>query len=198
MNRSVCITTPVSESQIRQLKIGDVVYVTGILVTARDQAHNKMIRLIEEERKMPIDLNGLAIYHCGPIVTRVNDEWVVVSAGPTTSMRMEPFESEIIRSFNVRLVIGKGGMGRKTEKAMRDHGAAYGAYTGGAAVLAAKSIKRVKLVEWLDLGTPEALWVFEVENFGPLIISIDAHGGNLYTEVRRNAERNARNLTYKG
>ena len=198
MNRSVCITTPVSESQIRQLKIGDVVYVTGILVTARDQAHNKMIRLIEEERKMPIDLDGLAVYHCGPIVTRVNDEWVVVSAGPTTSMRMEPFESEIVRSFNVRLVIGKGGMGRKTEKAMSEHGAAYGAYTGGAAVLAAKSIKRVKLVKWLDLGTPEALWVFEVENFGPLIISIDAHGGNLYTEVRRSAEKNAQKLSYKG
>jgi fumarate hydratase subunit beta len=198
MNHSLRIRTPVSERQIRQLNVGDVVYVTGNLVTARDQAHKRMVRFIEEGKKMPIDLDGLGIYHCGPIVTRVNDGWVVVSAGPTTSMRMEPFESEIIRSFNVRLVIGKGGMGRKTEKAMRDHGAAYGAYTGGAAVLAAKSIKRVKLVEWLDLGTPEALWVFEVENFGPLTISIDAHGGNLYTKVRRDARKNAQKLSYKG
>jgi len=198
MNHSVVIKTPISESQIRELEVGDIVYVTGILVTARDQAHKRMIRFVEEETKMPIDLDGLAIYHCGPIVKRVDGKWVVVAAGPTTSMRMEPFQSEIIRRTNVRLIIGKGGMGRETEKAMSEHGAAYGAYVGGAAVLAAKSIKSVKLVEWLDLGTPEALWAFEVERFGPLIISIDSHGGNLHMEVLRDAEKNAEKLFYRG
>jgi fumarate hydratase subunit beta len=198
MGHFVGIKTPISESQIRELKVGDVVYVTGILVTARDQAHKRMIRFIEEETEMPIDLDGLAIYHCGPLVKKVNGKWVVVAAGPTTSMRMEPFQSEIIRCFNVRLIIGKGGMGRETEKAMSEHGAAYGAYVGGAAVLAAKSIKNVKLVEWLDLGTPEALWAFEVERFGPLTISIDSHGGNLYTKVLRDAEKNAEKHFYRG
>ena len=191
MNRSISIETPISESQVRELKVGDVIYVTGILITARDQAHRRMVRFIEEERKMPIDLNGLAVYHCGPIVERVNDEWVVVAAGPTTSMRMEPFESRVIRTFNVKLIIGKGGMERETEKAMKEYGAAYGAFTGGAAALAAKSIKRVRGVEWLDLGMPEALWVFEVEHFGPLIVCIDADGGNLFMEIRRKAEKNA-------
>lgn len=190
MNRSVSIKTPISESQIRELKVGDIIYVTGTLITARDQAHKRMIQFIEEGKKMPINLNGLAIYHCGPIVKRVHDEWLVVAAGPTTSMRMERFEGKVIRSFNVRLIIGKGGMGEVTEKAMREYGAAYAAFTGGAAVLAAKSVKRVRDVKWLDLGMPEALWVFEVEDFGPLIISIDAHGGNLFMEIRRKAEKN--------
>ena len=198
MNHTIVIKTPILESQIRELKVGDIVYVTGILVTARDQAHKRMIRFIEEKTKMPIDLDGLPIYHCGPIVKRVDGKWVVVAAGPTTSMRMEPFQSEIIRSFNVRLIIGKGGMGRETEKAMSEHGAAYGAYVGGAAVLAAKSIRNVKRVEWLDLGTPEALWAFEVERFGPLTISIDSHGGNLYTKVLRDAEKNAEKHFYRG
>jgi len=190
LSRILKIETPISESQVRDWKIGDVVYLTGTIITARDQAHKRMVKFLEEHKGMPFNLKGLAIYHCGPIVKRLNSEWIVISAGPTTSMRMERFEDKIIRSLNVRLIIGKGGMSAKTGEAMKEYGAAYGAFTGGAAVLAARLIKRVRQVEWLDLGMPEAIWVFEVENFGPLIISIDARGGNLFEEIRFRAEKN--------
>jgi len=189
MSRVVKIETPISERQMRDLEVGDVLYLTGTVVTARDQAHRRILEFLKERRSLPFNLDGLAIYHCGPVVKKSDDEWFVIAAGPTTSMRMERLESRIIEDLNVRLVIGKGGMGAKTAEAMRKFGAVYGAFTGGAAVLAARSIKRVKQVEWLDLGMPEAVWVLEVENFGPLTISIDAHGGNLYEEVRRKAKR---------
>ena len=189
MSRTLNIETPISENQIRDLEVGDIVYLAGTIVTARDQAHKRMVEFLEEQKRIPVDLNGLAMYHCGPIVRRSNDKWSVIAAGPTTSMRMEEFEEKIITDLKVRLIIGKGGMGKKTEQAMRKFGAAYGAFTGGAAVLAARRIKKVTQVEWLDLGMPEAVWVFEVEDFGPLIISIDAHGGNLFEEVRQRAQR---------
>jgi tartrate/fumarate subfamily iron-sulfur-dependent hydro-lyase beta chain len=148
-----------------------------------------MVNFIRESKKIPIDLNEIAIYHCGPIVKKMNDEWTAISAGPTTSMRMEQFEDKIIQSLNVRLVIGKGGMGSKTEKAMQEFGAVYGAFPGGAAVLAASFIKKIEKVVWIDLGMVEAMWFFNVENFGPIIISIDSHGGNLYKEIRNRAEK---------
>ncbi len=134
--------------------------------------------------------DGLPLYHCGPLVKRTNNEWTVLAAGPTTSMRMEAFEDEVIKNFGVRLVIGKGGMGEKTSMAMKEHGAVYGAFTGGAAVLASRLIKKVKNVEWLDLGVPEAVWTFEVDKFGPLIVCMDSHGNNLYFKVRTEAENN--------
>jgi len=194
MSRTVRIKTPISESQVRDLKVGDVIYVTGTMVTARDAAHKRMIKFIEKKKSMPINFDGSVIYHCGPIVKRVGEEWIVVAAGPTTSMRMERFESQIIKNFNVRLIIGKGGMGSETQRAMKEYGAVYGTFTGGAAVLAAKLIKKVKGVEWLDLGMPEALWIFEVEDFGPLIVSIDTHGNNLFEKVRRKAEKTLRRI----
>jgi tartrate/fumarate subfamily iron-sulfur-dependent hydro-lyase beta chain len=110
---------------------------------------------------------------------------MVVAAGPTTSTRMELFEDKVIAKFKVRLVIGKGGMGEKTTSAMKKHGAVYGAYTGGTALLAARTIKKIKSVAWLELGMPEAMWVLEVEKFGPLVIAIDAHGNNLYKELNK-------------
>jgi len=137
---------------------------------------------------LPISLEGLAVFHCGPIVKKEGDKWIVVAAGPTTSTRMDQFEDEFIKAFKVRVVIGKGGMGKKTTDGMQKYGAVYGAFTGGAGVLAAKSIKKVTTVEWLaDLGMPEALWVFEVEEFGPLTIAIDSRGNNLYEEVSKKA-----------
>jgi len=188
LGQTLEVKTPISEKQIRDLNAGDTIYVTGTVVTARDQAHKRMVECIQAGEKIPVDLNGLAVYHCGPVVKRVGDKWTVIAAGPTTSMRMEQYEDVIIKKFNVRLIIGKGGMGPRTQEAMREIGAVYGAFTGGAAVLAAKLIKEVKQVEWLDLGMPEALWALEVENFGPLIISIDTHGHNLFEEVRSTAQ----------
>jgi len=183
------LRTPLGE-EIRKLKAGDTVYLSGVVVTARDKAHERAMG-----RELPF-LSNSAIYHCGPLM-RKNEEWEVVAAGPTTSSRMEAFEHEFIKKFGVRMIIGKGGMGNKTAEACREHGAVYCAFTGGAAILAAKSIKRVRDVFWLDeLGMTEAMWVFEVEEFGPLVVTIDSHGSNLTEKIRKRAEEKARNVKF--
>ncbi|HIE19058.1 TPA: fumarate hydratase [Candidatus Bathyarchaeota archaeon] len=187
--RKIELHTPLSEKKIRRLNVGDHLFISGRLITARDAAHKRMMKYTAEKRKLPFSFEGSALYHCGPLVRKVEDEWIVFAAGPTTSMRMEPFEAEVIENLGVRLVIGKGGMGEKTMDAMKRFGAVYGVFTGGAAVLAAKHIKRVVRVEWLDLGMPEAAWVFEVNRFGPLIVGMDSHGRSLYEEVRIETRR---------
>lgn len=181
--------TPISEEEIRKLKVGDIIYVSGTMVTARDQAHRRALEYYKQGKKLPVDLEGGVVYHCGPVVRKVDDKWEVVAAGPTTSTRMELFEDEFIKTFKVRVVVGKGGMGERTTKAMKEFGAVYAAFTGGAAVLAAKGIKRVVGVEWLDLGTPEALWILEVEDFGPLTVAIDSHGNNMYLSVMEEVKK---------
>jgi fumarate hydratase subunit beta len=184
------LTTPISEEQIRKLKANDVVYITGTIVTARDQAHKRALQLYKEGKQLPIDLEGLAVFHCGPIVKKEGDKWTIVAAGPTTSTRMDIFEDEFIKNFKTRVIIGKGGMGKRTADAMQKYGAIYGAFTGGAAVLAAKALKTVKTVEWFDLGMPEALWILEAEEFGPLTVAIDAYGNNLFEDVKKKTEEN--------
>ena len=131
------LRTPVSEEEVRKLAVNDTIYITGTIVTARDAAHKRALDLHKNGKKLAINLDGLAVFHCGPIVKQENGGWRVVAAGPTTSTRMEPFEDEFIKNFKVRVVIGKGGMSNKTVKAMKKYGAVYGAFTGGAAVLAA-------------------------------------------------------------
>jgi len=189
------LKTPLTDEIISQLKVGDIVYVTGIMVTARDEAHKKILETIEKGEKLPINLNGLVLYHCGPVVRKKPDgSWEVVAAGPTTSMRMESVEAEFIEKTGVKMIVGKGGMGKRTAEAMKKHNAVYAVFTGGAGALAADRIKRVVDVYWLDeLGIPEAVWVFEVEDFGPLVVTIDSTGKNYYEEkletVRKNAEK---------
>ncbi len=180
------LSTPIPEGEIRRLRVGDILYIDGTMVTARDEAHKKALELHERGEKPPIDFRGLAIFHCGPIVRREDDRWVVVAAGPTTSMRMEIFEDSFIEAFRPAVIIGKGGMGERTSKACQRYGCVYAAFTGGAALLAAERIKAVRDVYWLEeLGMPECLWVFEVEGFGPLIVTIDTYGGNLTEEVKQ-------------
>jgi fumarate hydratase subunit beta len=191
------LKTPISEEQIRKLKVNDVLYVTGTIVTARDQAHRRAIEFFKAGKPLPLSLEGLAVFHCGPVVAKQGDKWIAVAAGPTTSTRMDIFEDEFIKDYKVRVVIGKGGMGKKTTDAMAKYGAVYGAFTGGAAVLAARAIKNVKSVEWYDLGMPEAMWVFEVEEFGPLAIAIDSHGNNLFTDVQRSVEEKKQKIYEK-
>jgi fumarate hydratase subunit beta len=190
------LTTPISEETIRKLRVNDIVYITGTIFTARDEAHERALAWSKEKKTLPIDPSGLCVFHCGPIVRQTESGWEVVAAGPTTSTRMEMFEDKFIEAFGVRVIIGKGGMGSKTASAMKQFGAVYGAFTGGAAVLAAKAIRRIVSVEWLDLGMPEALWIMEVEKFGPLIISIDSTGKNLFEQIRTDIERN-RERIYK-
>jgi fumarate hydratase subunit beta len=191
------LKTPISEEEIRKLKVNDVLYVTGTIVTARDQAHRRALEYFQQKKPLPINLEGLAVFHCGPVVSKEGDRWIAVAAGPTTSTRMDIFEDEFIKNFKVRVVIGKGGMGKKTTDAMAKYGAVYGAFTGGAAILAAKAIKNVKSVEWLDLGTPEALWVFEVEDFGPLAVAIDSHGHNIFMDVQKKVDENKQRIYQK-
>ncbi|MCF2142210.1 MAG: FumA C-terminus/TtdB family hydratase beta subunit [Candidatus Heimdallarchaeota archaeon] len=187
----VKLQTPISEEDVRKLKVGDIIYISGTVYLSRDEAHLRALEYAKEGKKLPLDFEGLALFHCGPIVKQdEKGEWHVVAAGPTTSSRMEIFEDKYIEQFKVRVVIGKGGMFERTTAAMKKVGAVYGAFTGGAAVLAAKAVKKVKGVEWLDLGTPEALWIFEVEEFGPLTVAIDTHGNNLFKEVSQKVESN--------
>jgi len=188
------LRTPVSEEDVRKLKISDVVYLSGDLFTARDEAHHRALKYHLEGKELPIDVEGKALYHCGPLVKEVEGQYTVISAGPTTSMRMEMFEYEFLEKFPVRIVIGKGGMGSRTTEAMKKFGAVYCAFTGGAAVLAGQAIKGVKSVDWLDLGTPEALWLLEVADFGPLTVAIDTHGRNLHADVAKQVDENKKQI----
>jgi len=191
------LKTPISEQDVRKLKVNDVIYITGTIVTARDQAHRRALERHKEGKKLPLNLEGLAVFHCGPIMKKEDDKWIAVAAGPTTSTRMDLFEDEFIKNFKVRVVIGKGGMGKKTTDAMKQYGAVYGAFTGGAAVLAAKAVKNVKTVEWYDLGMPEAMWVMEAQDFGPLAVAIDAHGNNLFVDIQKRVEENKQKIYEK-
>jgi len=189
--------TPISEADVRKLRVNDVLYVTGTIVTARDQAHRRALEFFKQGKPLPVNLEGLAVFHCGPVVSKEGDKWTAVAAGPTTSTRMDLFEDEFLKNFKVRVIIGKGGMGKRTTDAMAKYGAVYGAFTGGAAILAAKAIKNVKSVEWLDLGTPEAMWIFQAEEFGPLVVSIDSHGNNIFMDVAKSVEANRAKIYQK-
>jgi len=191
------LKTPISEEEIRKLKVNDVIYITGTMITARDQAHRRALEYFKQGKPLPLNLEGLAVFHCGPVVKKEGEKWIAVAAGPTTSTRMDIFEDEFIKAFKVRVVIGKGGMGKKTTDAMAKYGAVYGAFTGGAAILAAKAIKNIRSVEWLDLGTPEAMWIFEVEDFGPVAVAIDSHGNNLFLDVQKKVEENRQKIYQK-
>jgi fumarate hydratase subunit beta len=191
------LNTPISEKEVRKLGVNDTVYLSGTIVTARDAAHRRALRFHKEGKHLPVNLEGLAVFHCGPLVKKEDGGWKVVAAGPTTSSRMDLFEDEFIKNFKVRVVVGKGGMGKKTADAMKKYGAVYGAFTGGAAVLAAKAIKRVKGVEWSDLGMPEAMWILEVEGFGPLTVAIDAHGNNLFETIQTNVDNEKQSIYRK-
>lgn len=171
------LTTPIRDEDLADLNVGDVVYLTGQLVTCRDVAHR---RLIELGRELPVNLEGGAIFHAGPIVRQKEDgDYEMVSIGPTTSMRMEKFEKEFIRQTGVKLVVGKGGMGAETAAGCVENKAVHAIFPGGCAVLAATKVEKIEGAEWKDLGMPETLWINKVNEFGPLIISIDTRGNNL-------------------
>ena len=172
----VKLKTPLSRRDTSNLKVRDVAYVSGIIYTARDSAHKRIV-----EDGSPVDLGGAVIFHAGPIIN-ISDksdgskDYRVVGIGPTTSGRM---------NTGVKAVIGKGGMDGETLKALKRNGSVFITAVGGCAALYAKSIKHVDNVHWLDLGIPEAIWELEVIDFGPLFVTMDSHGGNLYEQVKR-------------
>ena len=174
------LTTPIKDEDLENLNVGDVVYLTGRLVTCRDVAHR---RLIEQKRELPVKLEGDAIFHAGPIVRKKDDgKYEMVSIGPTTSMRMEQFEYEFIKQTGVKLIVGKGGMGLETARGCEQLKAVHAIFPGGCAVLAATQVEEIEGAEWTDLGMPETLWINRVKEFGPLIISIDTKGNNLINQ----------------
>lgn len=179
--KEITLTAPITEEQIRTLRVGDVVLVNGRMYTGRDAVHAHLAK-----NAPPVDLNGQVIYHCGPVMLKQGDRWTVAAAGPTTSIREEPYQGDIITRYGVRAVIGKGGMGAKTLAAMKDAGAVYLNAIGGAAQFYARCIERVDGVSLTEFGTPEAMWHFEVREF-PAIVTMDAHGNSLHKEVEESS-----------
>ncbi|MEM3041735.1 MAG: FumA C-terminus/TtdB family hydratase beta subunit [Nitrososphaerota archaeon] len=197
MGMEYYLQTPLTESNVRKLKIGDVVYLSGLIHTARDEAHMYILKELTEGRCIDICLDGAAIYHCGPIVRIEDGCWKVVAAGPTTSSRMNALEPEFIEKTGAKAIIGKGGMSRTVAEVMKRLGAVYLAFTGGAAVVAADSIRKVAGVYFLELGMPEAVWIFDVENFGPLIVGIDSSGQSLFDNIYEHVKMNLKQVRKK-
>jgi len=173
------LSAPLSEDVVRSLKVGDVVLVSGPMYTGRDAVHAHLTK-----HDPPVDLRGSVLYHCGPVVVKEGEGWRVTAAGPTTSIREEPYQGEIIKRYGVRVVVGKGGMGARTLAAMKEHGAVYLNAIGGAAQFYARSITGVDGVSLLEFGTPEAMWHLRVEGF-PAIVTMDAHGNSLHKDVEQ-------------
>ncbi len=198
------LTIPIREEQIRSLKVGDQVTLNGVMFTGRDAAHKYMVdnfikgECPDSERELyailKAGLNGSVIYHCGPVVKKHEDgRYEFVAAGPTTSIREEPYQADVIAHFGLRGVIGKGGMRDKTLAACRDHGAAYLHAIGGAATLIGECCKEVLDVYKLEFGVPEAFWKIRVEDF-PCVVTMDSHGRSLHEEVRTNSEAKLQEL----
>src|SRR5580692_6101068 len=172
--REVVLTPPLTEQQMRALKVGDVVLITGEMFTGRDNVHAHLMK-----NPPPVDMNGSVLYHCGPVMMKQGNEWVVKAAGPTTSIREEPYQADVIKKYGVRAVIGKGGMGAKTLAALKECGAVYLNGIGGAAQYYARTVEKVLGVELMEFGIPEAMWHLRVKNFAA-IVTMDAHGNSLH------------------
>ena len=175
--REISLQAPITEAQIRALKVGDVVLLSGDMYTGRDNVHAYLMK-----NPPPVDLNGQVLYHCGPVMMKSGDKWTVKAAGPTTSSREEPYQAHVINTYGVRVVIGKGGMGKKTLDALKGFGAVYLNAIGGAAQFYARAIKEVKGQYLPEFGIPEAMWHLRVENFAA-IVTMDSHGNSLHAEV---------------
>ena len=188
------LTTPIKAEDLADIKIGDVIYLSGHIVTCRDVPHR---RVVQEGRELPLDIRGGAILHAGPIIRKTGDGgkegFEMVSVGSTTSMRMEKFEREFIAKTGVRLIVGKGGMGEGTMSGCKEFGTIHCVFPAGCAVVAATQVEQIESADWTELGMPETLWKCRVKEFGPLIVSIDAHGNNLFEQnkVKFNEKKDA-------
>jgi fumarate hydratase class I len=186
--REVPLQAPISEDQIRALKVGDVVLVSGRMFTGRDAVHAHLMK-----HEPPVDLRGGVLYHCGPVVAKQGDGWRVTAAGPTTSIREEPYQADIVKRYGVRVVIGKGGMGARTLAGLKESGAVYLNAIGGAAQFYARCIERVDGVSLMEFGTPEAMWHLHVKDF-PAIVTMDAHGNSLHKDIEEASGRELESL----
>src|SRR5918996_2056301 len=186
--REVALRSPLTEEQVRALKVGDIVLVSGRMFTGRDAVHAHLMK-----HEPPVDLRGSVLYHCGPVVKKEGDGWKVTAAGPTTSIREEPYQAEILRRYGVRAVIGKGGMGPKTLQGLKESGAVYLNAVGGAAQFYARCIEHTDDVSLMEFGTPEAMWHLWVRDF-PAIVTMDAHGNSLHKDVEAESAKKLEEL----
>ena len=180
--RKIVLEAPITEEQIRELKVGDVVTINGMMHTGRDAIHKHLM-----DNPAPIDLNGQIIYHCGPVMAKdAEGNWVVKAAGPTTSIREEPYQGDIMKKFGIRAVIGKGGMGPKTLAALKEHGGVYLNAIGGAAQYYAECMEKVEGVDLMEFGIPEAMWHIRVNGF-TAVVTMDSHGNSLHEHVEKSS-----------
>src|SRR5277367_3495564 len=177
--REIVLEAPLSEATIRALKVGDVVLIKGDMYTGRDAVHAHLMK-----NPPPVNLSGAVLYHCGPVMLQENGKWQVKAAGPTTSIREEPYQADVIRRYGVRAVIGKGGMGAKTSAALKEYGAVYLNAIGGAAQFYARAVEKVLGVELMEFGVPEAMWHLRVKNFAA-IVTMDAHGNSHHADIEK-------------
>ena len=168
------LNVPIKDENLDELKAGDVVYLTGNILTARDQAHKRLL-----ERGAPLNIEGAVLFHAGPIITQEDGKYKMVAIGPTTSMRMNPYQSDVL-DMGPKIVIGKGGMDDNAWDALIRNKALYVVATGGCAALYVDAVEEIESVNWLDLGMPEAMWNLKVKDFGPLIVAMDSEGNSLY------------------
>ncbi len=188
------LVTPLSDEDIRSLKVGDMLLLSGQIVTGRDKVHKFLFDERPAAGVIPFKLDSGVLYHCGPIIVKEDDSYRLISAGPTTSMRVEMYEADVIGRYGLKGIIGKGGMGENTLGALREYGCVYLHTMSGAAVYLADRIKRV-VQGWKieEFGEPEAMWLFEVEDF-PVIVTMDTHGGNLHREIESRSLENLKKI----
>ena len=188
MMKEVKLNTALKEENIRDLRIGDVIYINGIICTSRDMGHLKMREVIEGGEELPVDLTGGVIFHAGPVVKKKGNGYELRVVGPTTSIRMEPY-SDFIGRLGVKAIIGKGGMDEGTSNALQKYGMVYLQAPPGCAVVLGEKVEQIENVFWLELGVPEALWVLKVNEFGPLVVGMDSTGDSIYRSIKENGKK---------
>jgi tartrate/fumarate subfamily iron-sulfur-dependent hydro-lyase beta chain len=195
MVRTVNLDLPMTREDAVALRAGDIVMLSGSIVTARDRVHKYLLEQKPSPEMIPFSLAGTVLYHCGPIIKKTDKGYSVVAAGPTTSMRVEMYEADLIRQYNIRGVMGKGGMGEKTREALKENGCVYLHAIGGAAVYLADRIRNVLGVWKLDeFGLAEAMWHLEVRDF-PALVTMDSHGNDLHKDLEAESFRKFLELT---
>ena len=192
--KTIKLDCPLSEADVRELHIGDTVYLNGVVYITRDLGHRRMVEYIGQGKELPIDLEGAVIYHAGPVTNKKNDKWEIVNCGPTSSARMNPYSPSIIKA-GIRVLIGKGTMDDATLKATKTYGAVFlAAYS--LANIQAQHFEEVLNVHWLDLSPTEAVWVIRVRDWGPLTVAMDSHGNNLYAKLTARAQERFKELRF--
>lgn len=188
------LSLPLSKEDVKQLRIGDIVYLTGHIYTSRDMAHLKYRALLEEDKPLPKDFEGSAIFHAGPVAMQAPDgRWQLQVIGPTTSIRMEPY-ADMVGKMGVRAIIGKGGMAEDTQRATREYGYVYLQAAPGCGAKLAQGIRNIEDVHYLEMGMPEALWDLDADRFGPLVVAMDTQGSSIYANLKTQAIEKANQL----